>query len=198
MEKDGVRLKAKSICNEFKSGISEESSSFFTLNERRVSQWDLRDRRGIARDLLYKCGSQYTGNPNFQCMGVSGNGDLALGSEDGVVSLYSARVLSRAKMKFPSLKQPIRHLDVSYGGSLVLATFDLDLVLLCTLLTNKEGEMKSAFSCKVTKNWETSSPIFLRPTSKDAGLMRGHFLHDGRFSWVSGQCSSVIRCTVLL
>lgn len=187
--KDGVRLNARRIANVTKKPGSNHDSSFFTLDESRLSQWDVRAPRGIVEEynaFKYIGGNQYTSKHSFCCMAVDGDGDVALGSEDGVIRLYTSGVLSRAKVKLPRLKGSIRNLDVTHDGSLVLATLDHELVLMCTTFDDKNGNSKSAFKTTGLKGSTTRAPIILKLTTSDALIfMTGHKLHNGRFSWVS-------------
>lgn len=195
LEKDCTRIKARKLCNVAKQPDSLSESSFFTLDHSRISQWDIRVPRGIVEEydaMKYVCGSQYASKQRFQCIAVDGDGDVALGSEDGVISLYSAGVLSRAKVKLPKLKGSIRNLDVTYSGNLLLATLDHELVLMCTSFNDKEGRLKSAFKSTGLKGSTTTTPILLRLKAIDASIfLTGHTLHDGRFSWVS-----IIGCKI--
>lgn len=188
-EKDGTRLKARKIGNVSKPPDSLCESSFFTLDDSRLSRWDIRAPRGIVEEydaFKYGGGNQYASKHSFRCMAVDGHGDVALGSEDGVISLYSSGILSRAKAKLPKLKGCIKNLDVSYSGNLVLATLDHELVLMCTSFNDKEGRSKSAFTSTGLKGSTTKAPIVLRLKTRDASIfLSGHILHDGRFSWVS-------------
>ena len=182
-------MKARKIANATKQPGSSDDSSFFTLDDSWLSQWDVRAPRGIVEEynaFKYVGGNQYFSKYGFRCMAVDADGDVALDTEDGVISLYTAGVFSRAKAKFPRLQGSIKNLDVTHNGGLVLATLDRDLVLMCTSFNDKGGKLKSAFKSTVLKGSTTRGPIFLKLTTNDTMIFKtGHTLHDGRFSWMS-------------
>ena len=77
-------------------------------------------------------------------MAFNADRDVALDTEDEVVSLYTVGVSRRAKTKFPRLQGSIKNLDVTHNGGLNLVTLDRELVSMCTFFYDNGIKLKSS------------------------------------------------------
>ena len=73
----------------------------------------------------------YTNNPHFTCISVTGSGAFATGSEQGEVRFYK-NIGKNANNKFTSEGGPVLSLDTTKDGMWVLATFKRFLRLIPT------------------------------------------------------------------
>ncbi|XP_030523222.1 protein CYPRO4 [Rhodamnia argentea] len=192
-EKDGADITMRDITNDTKgSQLDPSESTFLGLDDSRLCQWDMRDRRGIVQNiassnspvLQWTQGHQFSRGTNFQCFATTGDGSIVVGSIDGKIRLYSKTSMRQAKTAFPGLGSPITHVDVTYDGKWVLGTTDTYLVLICTLFTDKDGRTKTGFSGRMGN--KIPAPRLLKLTPLDSHLAgENNKFHGGHFSWVT-------------
>ncbi|KAL8255374.1 hypothetical protein R6Q59_033595 [Mikania micrantha] len=192
-EKDGTDITMRDITNDTKgSQLDPSESTFLSLDDNRLSQWDMRDRRGMVQNIAqsnspvlhWTQGHQFSRGTNFQCFATTGDGSIVVGSLDGKIRLYSTTSMRQAKTAFPGLGSPITHVDVTYEGKWILGTTDTYLILICTLFTDKDGKTKTGFSGRMGN--KIPAPRLLKLTPVDSHTAGKHNkFHNGRFSWVS-------------
>ncbi|KAI7733926.1 hypothetical protein M8C21_032045, partial [Ambrosia artemisiifolia] len=188
-EKDGTDITMRDITNDTKgSQLDPSESTFLGLDDNRLSQWDMRDRKGMVQTsspvLHWTQGHQFSRGTNFQCFATTGDGSIVVGSLDGKIRLYSTTSMRQAKTAFPGLGSPITHVDVTYDGKWILGTTDTYLILICTLFTDKDGRTKTGFSGRMGN--KIPAPRLLKLTPVDAHTAGKHNkFHGGRFSWVT-------------
>ena len=201
-EKDGTEITMRDITNDAKGAqLDPSESTFLGLDDNRLCQWDMRDRRGIVQNLAgadspvlnWTQGHQFSRGTNFQCFATTGDGSIVVGSLDGKIRLYSKTSMRQAKTAFPGLGSPITHVDVTYDGKWVLGTTDTYLVLICTLFTDKDGRTKTGFSGRMGNR--IPAPRLLKLTPLDSHLAGAdNKFHGGHFSWVSIKLSLSLKC----
>ncbi|KAK1439924.1 hypothetical protein QVD17_05749 [Tagetes erecta] len=188
-EKDGTDITMRDITNDTKgSQLDPSGTTFLGLDDNRLSQWDMRDRRGMVQTsspvLHWTQGHQFSRGTNFQCFATTGDGSIVVGSLDGKIRLYSTTSMRQAKTAFPGLGSPITHVDVTYDGKWILGTTDTYLILICTLFTDKDGKTKTGFSGRMGN--KIPAPRLLKLTPVDAHTAgKDNKFHGGRFSWVT-------------
>ncbi|CAG7877110.1 unnamed protein product [Brassica rapa] len=202
-EKDGTEITMRDITNDTKgSQLDSSESTFLGLDDNRLCQWDMRDKRGIVQNidspvLEWTQGHQFSRGTNFQCFASTGDGSIVVGSRDGKIRLYSKTSMRMAKTAFPGLGSPVTHVDVSYDGKWILGTTDTYLVLICTLFTDKDGRTKTGFSGRMGN--KIPAPRLLKLTPLDSHLAgKDNKFHGAHFSWVteSGKQERHIVATV--
>ncbi|KAG5023504.1 hypothetical protein AAZX31_07G195900 [Glycine max] len=192
--KDGADLTMRDITNDTKgSQLDPSESTFLGLDDNRLCQWDMRDRKGIVQNIAtassspvlhWSQGHQFSRGTNFQCFATTGDGSIVVGSLDGKIRLYSKTSMRMAKTAFPGLGSPITSVDVTYDGKWVLGTTDTYLVLICTLFTDKDGRTKTGFSGRMGNR--IPAPRLLKLTPLDSHLAgANNKFHGGHFSWVT-------------
>lgn len=201
-EKDGTDITMRDITNDTKgSQLDPSESTFLGLDDNRLCQWDMRDRRGMVQNisgsadnstvLNWAQGHQFSRGTNFQCFATTGDGSIVVGSVDGKIRLYSKTSMRQAKTAFPGLGSPITHVDVTYDGKWILGTTDSYLILICTLFTDKDGNTKTGFSGRMGNR--IPAPRLLKLTPLDSHLAgTDNTFHGGHFSWVRKTCPLVI------
>lgn len=192
-EKDGTDINMKDITNDTKgSQLDPSESTFLGLDDNRLCQWDMRDRKGMVQNLAganspvlhWTQGHQFSRGTNFQCFASTGDGSIVVGSLDGKIRLYSKTSMRQAKTAFPGLGSPITHVDVTYDGKWVLGTTDTYLILICTLFTDKDGKTKTGFGGRMGN--KIPAPRLLKLTPVDSHMAgANNKLHGGQFSWVT-------------
>ncbi|KAL9829301.1 putative transcription factor WD40-like family [Arabidopsis thaliana] len=175
-EKDGTEITMRDITNDTKgSQLDPSESTFLGLDDNRLCQWDMRDRRGIVQNidspiLEWTQGHQFSRGTNFQCFATTGDGSIVVGSLDGKIRLYSKTSMRMAKNGFSRA----RFTNYTY-------TY---LVLICTLFTDKNGLTKTGFSGRMGN--KIPAPRLLKLTPLDSHLAgKDNKFHGGHFSWVS-------------
>ncbi|XP_058089471.1 protein CYPRO4-like [Magnolia sinica] len=192
-EKDGADVSMRDITNDTKgSQLDPSESTFLGLDDNRLCQWDMRDRKGMVQKLAgadtpvlhWTQGHQFSRGTNFQCFATTGDGSIVVGSIDGKIRLYSKTSMRQAKTAFPGLGSPITHVDVTYDGKWILGTTDTYLILICTLFTDKDGKTKTGFSGRMGNR--IAAPRLLKLTPLDSHLAGvNNKFHGGQFSWVT-------------
>ncbi|XP_004294811.1 PREDICTED: protein CYPRO4 [Fragaria vesca subsp. vesca] len=190
-EKDGTEMTMRDITNDTKgSQLDPSESTFLGLDDNRLCQWDMRERRGMVQNIAnspvleWSQGHQFSRGTNFQCFATTGDGSIVVGSLDGKIRLYSKTSMRQAKTAFPGLGSPITHVDVTYDGKWVLGTTDTYLVLICTLFTDKDGKTKTGFSGRMGN--KIPAPRLLKLIPLDSHLAGAdNKFHGGHFSWVT-------------
>ncbi|KAK6805699.1 hypothetical protein RDI58_003484 [Solanum bulbocastanum] len=192
-EKDGTDITMKDITNDTKgSQLDPSESTFLGLDDNRLCQWDMRDKKGIVQTLAntsspvlnWTQGHQFSRGTNFQCFATTGDGSIVVGSLDGKIRLYSKTSMRQAKTAFPGLGSPITHVDVTYDGKWILGTTDTYLILICTLFTDKDGKTKTGFTGRMGN--KIPAPRLLKLTPVDAHMAgENNKFHGGHFSWVT-------------
>lgn len=192
-EKDGTDITMKDITNDTKgSQLDPSESTFLGLDDNRLCQWDMRDKKGIVQTLAntsspvlnWSQGHQFSRGTNFQCFATTGDGSIVVGSLDGKIRLYSKTSMRQAKTAFPGLGSPITHVDVTYDGKWILGTTDTYLILICTLFTDKDGKTKTGFTGRMGN--KIPAPRLLKLTPVDAHIAgANNKFHGGHFSWVT-------------
>ncbi|KAL8554508.1 hypothetical protein ACS0TY_002623 [Phlomoides rotata] len=192
-EKDGVDISMKDITSDAKgSQLDPSESTFLGLDDNRLCQWDMRERKGMVQNIAnanspvlhWNQGHQFSRGTNFQCFATAGDGSIVIGSLDGKIRLYSRTSMRQAKTAFPGLGSPITSVDVTYDGKWVLGTTDTYLILICTLFTDKDGRTKTGFSGRMGN--KIPAPRLLKLTPLDAHLAGAdNKFRGGHFSWVT-------------
>ncbi|KAL5054032.1 hypothetical protein RYX36_034714 [Vicia faba] len=192
-EKDGADITMRDITNDTKgSQLDPSESTFLGLDDNRLCQWDMRDRKGIVQNIAsanspvlhWNQGHQFSRGTNFQCFATTGDGSIVVGSLDGKIRLYSKTSMRQAKTAFPGLGSPITSVDVTFDGKWVLGTTDTYLVLICTLFTDKDGKTKTGFGGRMGNR--IGAPRLLKLTPLDSHLAgTTNKFHGGHFSWVT-------------
>jgi hypothetical protein len=192
-EKDGADITMRDITNDTKgSQLDPSESTFLGLDDNRLCQWDMRDRKGIVQNIAtasspvlhWNQGHQFSRGTNFQCFATTGDGSIVVGSLDGKIRLYSKTSMRMAKTAFPGLGSPITSVDVTFDGKWVLGTTDTYLVLICTLFTDKDGKTKTGFGGRMGNR--IGAPRLLKLTPLDSHLAgTTNKFHGGHFSWVT-------------
>uniref|UniRef100_A0A6M2ER48 Uncharacterized protein n=1 Tax=Populus davidiana TaxID=266767 RepID=A0A6M2ER48_9ROSI len=193
-EKDGTEITMRDITNDTKgSQLDPSESTFLGLDDNRLCQWDVRDKRGMVQDIVkggdspvlnWTQGHQFSRGTNFECFASAGDGSIVVGSRDGKIRLYSRTSMRQAKTAFPGLGSPITHVDVTYDGKWVLGTTDTYLILICTLFTDKDGKTKTGFSGRMGN--KIPAPRLLKLTPLDSHMAgASNKFHGGHFSWVT-------------
>ncbi|KAK7400804.1 hypothetical protein VNO78_12111 [Psophocarpus tetragonolobus] len=193
-EKDGTDITMRDISNDTKgSQLDPSESTFLGLDDNRLCQWDMRDKKGIVQNIAsassspvlhWSQGHQFSRGTNFQCFATTGDGSIVVGSLDGKIRLYSTSSMRMAKTAFPGLGSPITSVDVTYDGKWVIGTTDAYLVLICTLFTDKDGRTKTGFSGRMGNR--IPAPRLLKLTPLDSHLAGpNNKFHGGHFSWVT-------------
>eukprot|EP00898_Chlorokybus_atmophyticus_P008096 jgi/Chlat1/8288/Chrsp78S07705 len=187
-KKDGADIGMRDIQSDTKSAQLEERDTFLGLDDNRLARWDMRDAKGMVQQLNstpvlgYAGGHDFSRGTNFRCMATTGDGSVAVGSEDGKIRLYNDRTLSRAKTAFPGLGAPMTAIDVTYNGHWVLATTNSYLLVLSAAATDKTGPttgFKARLGAKI------AAPRLLKLHLEDVIAMNRAPLRDARFSWVT-------------
>ncbi|KAE8667871.1 Protein CYPRO4 [Hibiscus syriacus] len=192
-EKDGADITMRDITNDTKgSQLDPSESTFLGLDDNRLCQWDMRDRKGMVQNIAtsdspvlhWTQGHQFSRGTHFQCFASTGDGSIVVGSLDGKIRLYSKTSMRQAKTAFPGLGSPITHVDVTYDGKWVLGTTDTYLILICTLFTDKDGKTKTGFGGRMGN--KIPAPRLLKLTPLDSHLAgNNNKFHGGHFSWVT-------------
>lgn len=192
-EKDGTEITMRDIVNDTKgSQLDPSESTFLGLDDCRLCQWDMRDRKGMVQTLAntsspvlhWTQGHQFSRGTNFQCFATTGDGSIVVGSLDGKIRLYSKTSMRQAKTAFPGLGSPITNVDVTYDGKWILGTTDTYLILICTMFTDKDGKTKTGFSGRMGN--KIPAPRLLKLTPVDAHMAgQDNKFHGGHFSWVT-------------
>jgi hypothetical protein len=192
-EKDGTDVTMRDITNDTKgSQLDPSESTFLGLDDNRLCQWDMRDKRGMVQNIAssnspvlnWTQGHQFSRGTNFQCFATAGDGSIVVGSIDGKIRLYSKTSMRQAKTAFPGLGSPITHVDVTYDGKWVLGTTDTYLILICTLFTDKDGKTKTGFGGRMGN--KIPAPRLLKLTPVDSHMAgTDNKFQRGQFSWVT-------------
>ncbi|KAF5444382.1 hypothetical protein F2P56_036864 [Juglans regia] len=192
-EKDGADITMRDITNDTKgSQLDPSESTFLGLDDNKLCQWDMRDRRGMVQNIAmanspvlhWTQGHQFSRGTNFQCFATTGDGSIVVGSLDGKIRLYSKSSMRQAKTAFPGLGSPVTNVDVTYDGKWILGTTDTHLILICTLFTDKDGRTKTGFSGRMGN--KIPAPRLLKLTPLDSHLAgTNNKFHGGHFSWVT-------------
>ena len=165
--------------------------TFLGLDDNRLVRWDARLAKGVAQELAsptlgYKDGHDFARGTKFRCMATTGDGSIAVGSDDGKIRLYADSSMRQAKTSFPGLGSPITHIDVTYDGKWILATTSTCLVLLHTVVKDgKTGELTNGFKTKAGSS--IAAPRLLKLKPEDALKANGAPLQKGKFTWVTEQ-----------
>ncbi|XP_047340826.1 protein CYPRO4 [Impatiens glandulifera] len=192
-EKDGTDITMRDIINDTKgSQLDPSESTFLGLDDNRLCQWDMRDKRGMVQNiassespvLQWTQGHQFSKGTNFQCFASTGDGSIVVGSIDGKIRLYSKTSMRQAKTAFPGLGSAITHVDATYDGKWILGTTDTYLILICTLFTDKDGKTKTGFSGRMGN--KIPAPRLLKLIPLDAHMAgQDNKFQRGQFSWVT-------------
>ena len=190
--KDGVDVPMSDIVADTKSSQMETGRhTFLGLDDNRLVRWDARVAGGLAQTLAsptlgYRDGHDFARGTKFRCMATTGDGCIAVGSEDGKIRLYGDSSMRQAKTSFPGLGSPITHIDVTYDGKWILATTSTCLVLLHTVLKDpKTDELTNGFKTKAGER--LAAPRLLKLKPEDAARAKGAPLTRGKFTWVTEQ-----------
>ena len=146
---------------------------------------------GVAQEMAsptlgYKDGHDFARGTKFRCMATTGDGCVAVGSDDGKIRLYSDTSMRQAKTSFPGLGSPITAIDVTHDGKWILATTDTCLVLLHTCVRDaKTQELTNGFRTRAGER--IAAPRLLKLKPEDAARARGAPLTRGKFTWVTEQ-----------
>ncbi|KAK8311952.1 hypothetical protein V6Z12_D01G007500 [Gossypium hirsutum] len=158
-EKDGADVTMRDITNDTKgSQLDPSESTFLGLDDNRLCQWDMRDRKGVVQNIAtsdspvlhWSQGHQFSRGTNFQCFASTGDGSIVVGSLDGKIRLYSKTSMRQAKTAFP----------------------------------DKDGKTKTGFSGRMGN--KIPAPRLLKLTPLDSHLAgNNNKFHGGHFSWVT-------------
>lgn len=192
-EKDGTDITMRDVTNDAKgSQLDPSQSTFLGLDDNRLCQWDMREKRGMVQNIAtasspvlhWTQGHQFSRGTNFQGFATTGDGSIVVGSLDGKIRLYSRTSMRQAKTAFPGLGSPITHVDVTYDGKWILGTADTFLILICTSFTDKDGKTKTGFSGRMGNKIPAPRLLKLTPVDSHMAGVDNKF-HGGQFSWVS-------------
>lgn len=192
-EKDGTDITMRDVTNDAKgSQLDPSQSTFLGLDDNRLCQWDMREKRGMVQNITtasspvlhWTQGHQFSRGTNFQCFATTGDGSIVVGSLDGKIRLYSRTSMRQAKTAFPGLGSPITHVDVTYDGKWILGTADTFLILICTSFTDKDGKTKTGFSGRMGNKIPAPRLLKLTPVDSHMAGVDNKF-HGGQFSWVT-------------
>ncbi|XP_034682051.1 protein CYPRO4-like [Vitis riparia] len=192
-EKDGTDITMRDVTNDAKgSQLDPSQSTFLGLDDNRLCQWDMREKRGMVQNIAtasspvlhWTQGHQFSRGTNFQCFATTGDGSIVVGSLDGKIRLYSRTSMRQAKTAFPGLGSPITHVDVTYDGKWILGTADTFLILICTSFTDKDGKTKTGFSGRMGNKIPAPRLLKLTPVDSHMAGVDNKF-HGGQFSWVT-------------
>lgn len=192
-EKDGTDITMRDVTNDAKgSQLDPSQSTFLGLDDNRLCQWDMREKRGMVQNIAtasspvlhWTQGHQFSRGTNFQCFATTGDGSIVVGSLDGKIRLYSRTSMRQAKTAFPGLGSPITHVDVTYDGKWILGTADTFLILICTSFTDKNGKTKTGFSGRMGNKIPAPRLLKLTPVDSHMAGVDNKF-HGGQFSWVT-------------
>ena len=189
--KDGVSIPMSDIQCDTKSSQMEARSTFLGLDDNRLVRWDMRLAGGVAQEMAsptlgYKDGHDFARGTKFRCMATTGDGCIAVGSDDGKIRLYSDSSMRQAKTSFPGLGSPITAIDVTHDGKWILATTDTCLVLLHTCVRDaKTQELTNGFRTRAGER--IAAPRLLKLKPEDAARAKGAPLKRGKFTWVTEQ-----------
>ena len=190
--KDGVDVPMTDIVTDSKSSQMEAGrGTFLGLDDNRLVRWDMRMEGGVAQTLAsptlgYADGHDFARGTKFRCMATTGDGCIAVGSEDGRIRLYSDKSMRQAKTSFPGLGAPITSIDVTHDGRWILATTDTCLVLLHTCVRDaKSGDLTTGFRTRAGER--IPAPRLLKLKPEDAAKAKGAPLVKGKFTWVTEQ-----------
>ena len=195
-EKDTVAIPMMDIVGDTKAAQLEAArSTFLGLDGNRLARWDVRARQGAVQDLSspvlgrsgaleYVGGHDFARGTGFTCMATTGSGDVAVGSFDGRIRLYSDSTLRQAKTTFPGLGAPITHIDVTWDGKYVLATTATYLMLISTQYKDvKKDALTTGF--KGRAGGALTAPRLLRLLPHDVAGSGSAPFSRGRFTWVT-------------
>ena len=174
--KDGVHIPMSDIQCDTKSSQMESRSTFLGLDDNRLVRWDMRLAGGVAQEMAsptlgYKDGHDFARGTKFRCMATTGDGCVAVGSDDGKIRLYSDTSMRQAKTSFPGLGSPITAIDVTHDGKWILATTDTCLVLLHTCVRDaKTQELTNGFRTRAGER--IAAPRLLKLKPEDAARKR--------------------------
>ncbi|KAK7283299.1 hypothetical protein RIF29_12720 [Crotalaria pallida] len=192
--KDGTEITMRDIHNDSKGAqLDPSGSTFLGLDDNRLCRWDMRDRHGIVQDLVdssntpvlnWAQGHQFSRGTNFQCFATTGDGSIVVGSLDGKIRLYSINSMRQAKTAFPGLGSAITHVDVTFDGKWIVGTTDTYLVLICTLFTDKDGNMKTGFAGRMGNKIAAPRLLKLSPLDSHLAGVNNKF-RNAQFSWVT-------------
>lgn len=187
-EKNDVEIPMMEIIPETKNAPAEDRSSFLSLDTNRLCRWDTRDPSGIVQQYLPKLdllgGKDYARNTNFTCFATTGDGSVAVGSNDGKVRLYSNTFAwKKASTAFPGIGTPITHIDVTNDGKWIVATTDHFIEVLKTTATDDKGRSIDGFYKSLGMHAAGPKLLKLRP---EDGIMTKHApLKKARFTFVT-------------
>ncbi|KAF2321183.1 hypothetical protein GH714_035026 [Hevea brasiliensis] len=85
--KDWTEITMRDITNDTKgSQLDPSESTFLGLDDNRLCQWDIRDKKGIVQSiggespvLHWSQGHQFSRGTNFQCFASTGDGSIVVG-----------------------------------------------------------------------------------------------------------------------
>ncbi|GBG88135.1 hypothetical protein CBR_g46624 [Chara braunii] len=195
-KKDDVPIPMREICGDTKSSQLEQSDTFLGLDDNRLCRWDMRVREGLVQELTkpvaldWAEGHTFSRGTNFRCMASTGDGGVAVGSEDGKIRLYGTTSMRQAKTCFPGLGDPITAIDVTFDGRWVLATTNDYLLLIHCLFRDKDGREKTGFAGRMGSQIRAPRLLKLKPEDvssvMDSGLSSNKVkFRRGQFSWVT-------------
>ncbi|GFS40004.1 vacuolar import/degradation, Vid27-related protein [Actinidia rufa] len=188
-EKDGTDITMRDITNDTKgSQLDPSESTFLGLDDNRLCQWDMRDKKGIVQNIassnspvLNWTRASVLAGDGFSVFATAGDGSIVVGSLDGKIRLYSKTSMRQAKTAFLGLGSPITHVDVTYDGKWVLGTTDTYLILICTLFTDKDWKTKTGFSGQMGNKIPAPRLLKLTPVTEN-GKQERHIVEVGKFS----------------
>eukprot|EP00898_Chlorokybus_atmophyticus_P000974 jgi/Chlat1/1878/Chrsp143S02201 len=190
-QRDSKDVPMRDIQSVTKSAQMEDTSTFLGLDDNCLARWDMRVARGVVQQLSAKtvlshvCGRDYKTNVQFKCMATTGDGCIAVGSDDGKIRLYGHQEFNdktSAKTTFPGLGSPITAIDVTYNGHWVLATTDLYLLLIDTTYKDKTC-IKTGFQAPLRS--KLAAPRLLKLHPEDVFATNSAPLRNARLSWVT-------------
>jgi hypothetical protein len=114
-----------SICPEYKLAETASFKTFKAVSENAIYEIDPRIKEGVGSL------KEYSGNPQFNTINVTGNGAFVTGSNNGEIRFFK-QIGKNANNKFTSTGDSVIHLDTTKDGKWVLATFRRYLRLIPT------------------------------------------------------------------
>jgi WD40 repeat protein len=172
---NGVNVPMADISADTKHAQLDQRSTFLGLDSNRLCRWDQRTEEGVVQNLpsSLSCKSTkgYSRGTNFTCMATSGDGYIAVGSNDGRIRLYGSKKgmedyeFKQASTSVPGLGLPITSIDVSFDSRYIVGTTDRYLIVLQTSYKDAKGTNTNGFVSRMGGN--TAPPKLLRLKFED-------------------------------
>ena len=169
--KNGVEVPMSDIAADTSTAQLDHRSTFLGLDGNRICRWDQRTAEGVVADLSCTHGKDFAARTNFTCMATSGDGFVAVGSQDGKIRLFGSNKamedygFARACTAVPGLGLPIMSIDVSFDAKFVVATTSKYLIVVSTSFKDAKGSLTNGFVSRMGA--QTPAPRLLKLKPED-------------------------------